>query len=416
MQFFAVGNYQGGNQQWGYVNNFRIYTGTHSPDQLPQPAPAPELLVSVDALNGEIVFGGSASYSGSVTGSPSIVEGPSGYSDGMLFGGGGDSARLGDGGVDTDGSWTIDCYFKTPIPGTGAWHTLTRGNGGDHQVILHPDQTSLGSYDNVGGSGFQDTGFDVASLDDGWHRLTVAAGGGTATFYIDGEAVGDHATVSTSDFFAVGNYQGGNQQWGYLHQFRIYSGTNAPGELPAARAPAEVLASIDVADGELVFGGSASYSGLVLGAPSIVEGPFGEQNAILFGGGGDSARLGAGVDTDGSWTIDTYFQTPIPGTGAWHTLTRGAGGDHQVIIHPDQTSLGSYDNVGGSGFSDTGFDVASLDDGWHRLTVAAGSGAATFYIDGEEVGSHSTVSSSDVSHYLAKPHHGSTYSTPCATL
>ena len=197
-------------------------------------------------------------------------------------------------------------------------------------------------------------------------------------------------------FFAVGNYQGGNQQWGYVHRFRIYDGTHSPDQLPAAVPPPQMIVSIDVVDGEIVFGGAASYEGTTTGGPSIVEGPTGLQDAILFQSGGDSLRLGSGVDTDASWTIDCYFQTPIPTTGAWHTLTRGGGGDHQVIIHPDQTSLGSYDNVGGSGFSDTGFDVESLDDGWHRLTVAAGGGSATFYIDGEEVGGHSTVSNSDV--------------------
>ena len=197
-------------------------------------------------------------------------------------------------------------------------------------------------------------------------------------------------------FFAVGNYQGGNQQWGYVHRFRLYDGTHSPADLPATTPAPEMIVSVDVADGEIVFAGSASYSGTVTGSPTVVEGPLGAMDGILFGGGADSARLGSGVDTDGTWTIDCYFKTPIPTTGAWHTLTRGAGGDHQVIIHPDQTSLGSYDNVGGSGFSDTGFDVESLDDGWHRLTVAAGGGSATFYIDGEEVGGHSTVSNSDV--------------------
>ena len=198
-QFYAVGNYQGGNQQWGYLSNFKIYDGTHTPGELPAIAGGPDMIISIDVVEGEIVFGGSASYDGTVTGGPSIVDGPTGRPDGMLFGGGGDSARLGDGGVDTDGSWTIDCYFQTPIPGTGAWHTLTRGAAGDHQVIIHPDQVSLGSYDNVGGSGFTDTGFDVTSLADGWHRLTVAAGSGSASFYVDGDAVGESSTVSNSD-------------------------------------------------------------------------------------------------------------------------------------------------------------------------------------------------------------------------
>ena len=202
MQFFAVGNYQGGNQQWGYLSRFRIFDNTYAPGVLPGNTPPPEMMVSIDVVDGEIIFGGSASYDGTVTGSPSIVEGPAGRADGMLFGGGGDSARLGDGGVDTDSSWTIDCYFQTPIPGTGAWHTLTRGAAGDHQVIIHPDQTSLGSYDNVGGSGFSDTTFDVAGLEAGWHRLTVAAGAGRATFYVDGEPVGGHSTVSNSDVSA----------------------------------------------------------------------------------------------------------------------------------------------------------------------------------------------------------------------
>ena len=214
-----------------------------------------------------------------------------------------------------------------------------------------------------------------------------------------------NVVLVSSQFFAVGNYQGGNQQWGYLSQFRVYDGTYGPAGLPQASAPpgppdsveTALLASIDVQDGEIIFAGEASYSGSVTGSPSIVAGPAGDQDGILFGGGGDSARLGEGVDTDGSWTLDCYFQTPIPSTGAWHTLTRGAGGDHQVILHPDQTSLGSYDNVGGSGFQDSGFDMGSLDDGWHRLTAAAGDGAVTFYIDGTGVGAHATVSGSDVS-------------------
>ena len=255
---------------------------------LEQPSGTIDPIVSIDVDDGNIVFGGTASYSGSVTGAPSIVEGPTGDQDGILFGGGSDSARLGDGGVGdggvgTDGSWTIDCYFKTPIPGTAAWHTLTRGAAGDHQIIIHMDQTSLGSFDNIGGSGFTDTGFDVATLPDGWHRLTVSAGGGSATFFIDGTEVGAHSTVSSSDvsvwrasliwvrtcvcfsspliqcvfvdvqFFAIGNYQRGNQQWGYLSRFRIYDGMHSPDELVQGELETDTLLSTRTPEPERVL-------------------------------------------------------------------------------------------------------------------------------------------------------------------
>ena len=204
--------------------------------------------------------------------------------------------------------------------------------------------------------------------------------------------------VRAPQFFAVGNFQAGGQQWGYMHGFRIYDGTHLPGELPAVASIPDPLVSIDVVNGEIVFGGTASYTGTVLGSPSIVAGPRGRMDAINFAGRTDQLQLGtAGIDTDASWTIDCYFKTPIPDTGQWHTLTRGLNGDHQVIINPDQTSLGSYDNVGGEDFFDSSFDVRTLADGWHRLTVAAGGGVVTFYVDTSAVGSHSSVSESDVS-------------------
>ena len=405
--FFAVGNFQNNGQPWGYLHRFRIYDGTNPPAELPRAAAVPDPMVAIDVVDGEIVFGGTATYAGAIDGSPSVTAGPSGARDAILFSGTGDMLRLGtDEGVDTDASWTVDCNFKTPIQQTGAWHTLTRGAAGDHQVIINPDQASLGSYDNVGGTSFSDTGFDITALAPGWHRLTVAAGDGAATFFVDGESVGSHSVVSESDFYAIGNYQGGSQQWGYMHSFRLYEGTHTPAELPQLLSRHEPMVSIDVVDGEIVFGGTASYDGVVQGNPSIVAGPTNEMNAILFSGDHDQVLLGSeGIETDASWTVDCFFKTPIPQTSSWHTLTRGHGGDHQVIINPDQVSLGSYDNVGGGGFSDTGYDITALPDGWHRLTVSAGEGSAHFYLDGTEVGSHSVVSESDF--YSIGNHFGS---------
>ena len=106
--------------------------------------PAP--LVSVDVVGGSIVFGGTAVAAGNagiVHGSPSIVAGPSGALDAILFEspdwlqlGVPSSWALGASGVGTGAPWTVDCHFKTPIPQTGAWHTLTRGNEADHHIII----------------------------------------------------------------------------------------------------------------------------------------------------------------------------------------------------------------------------------------------------------------------------------------
>ena len=57
-------------------------------------------------------------------------------------------------------------------------------------------------------------------------------------------------------FFGVGNCGVcNNQQWGYLHHFRIYEGTNTPAQLPQALGPPNLLASVTVIGGEIIFGG-----------------------------------------------------------------------------------------------------------------------------------------------------------------
>ena len=196
---------------------------------------APKLpLISVDVVNGEsIVFGGTASYVGEVQGNPSIVEGPTGERDTILFGDASDILFLGAAGVDTDGTWTIDCQFKTPVPHTGSWHTLTRGFTSEHHVIINEGETTMGSYlDRIG---FISGGIDMSSLSDGWHRLTVAADGSATTFYVDSVQAGSYPQASESDFYAVGNFQGSTaqnpQNWGYMRHLRIYDGAFAPADL-----------------------------------------------------------------------------------------------------------------------------------------------------------------------------------------
>ena len=144
------------------------------------------------------------------------MEGPSGELDAIQYGTGA-FVQLGDNGVDTDNTWTIDCYIYSPMPiSPGRWGTFTRGRAGDHQIIVKNDGHELGGYEN-GRRGFVGTGWQINSLSDGWHRLTVSAGcadGACSTrlviYYIDGAEVARTDYSSETDFLAVGNYQSGS--------------------------------------------------------------------------------------------------------------------------------------------------------------------------------------------------------------
>ncbi|MEC7001512.1 MAG: hypothetical protein VXX04_06715, partial [Actinomycetota bacterium] len=109
----------------------------------------PDPLVAVDVDDsGSIVVTGTSNVAATVQGSPAVVEGPSGELDAIQYGTGA-FVQLGDNGVDTDNTWTIDCYIYSPMPiAPGRWGTFTRGRAGDHQIIVKNDGHELGGYEN----------------------------------------------------------------------------------------------------------------------------------------------------------------------------------------------------------------------------------------------------------------------------
>ena len=118
--------------------------------------------------------------------------------------------------------WTIGAWFLYPLPNTGGWHTLTRGTT-DHQILVNPDQVSLGSFDNAGGTGFRDSGFRMNTLTPGWHHVAAVGSGGRTAFYMDGRAVGAIPWQSTNNVYAIGNFQLGGQPFGTLSDVRVYA-------------------------------------------------------------------------------------------------------------------------------------------------------------------------------------------------
>lgn len=89
------------------------------------------------------------------------------------------------------------------------------------------------------------------------------------------------------------------------------------------------------------------------------------------------------------WTIEAWFFYDPTRVQAFSTLTRGADGDHQIII-TDGQRLGWFQNTAAGGFWDSGYKLSDLATGWHHMAaVGKGQGAASttvFYVDGKQVG------------------------------
>lgn len=166
-------------------------------------------------------------YTGTLTGSPTWTQGK--YGKGVNFISN-DYMDLASPYLDLASNWTIESWFKYPFP-SAACNTLTRGNGGDHQVIIDCGGTLLGTYDNVGGTAFHSSGFNTNTLSTGWHHLAAVGTGGNTLFYIDGKYVGTANFQSTSDIKAIGNYQGGTQAFGTIDQTRVFNYVRTPAQI-----------------------------------------------------------------------------------------------------------------------------------------------------------------------------------------
>ncbi|MFZ6184991.1 LamG-like jellyroll fold domain-containing protein [Nannocystis pusilla] len=104
---------------------------------------------------------------------------------------------------------------------------------------------------------------------------------------------------------------------------------------------------------------------------------------LNFRNAGDIVRLDRPVALGDDWTVEAWFQTPLPKTAYCNTLF-GVIGECEILVKDNM--LGMWLR----GIVDCGFDVSRLATGWHHLAVvASGSGSASttsFYIDGQRVG------------------------------
>jgi hypothetical protein len=123
-------------------------------------------------------------------------------------------------------SYSLESWFKYPLPANGTWNTLYRGPN-YHHVIVQRSNMHLGSYQGS----FIDSGFVMSTLSAGWHHLVVVGTGTTMTYYIDKVNVGSIGTKVSDTIQYFGNYQLGAQSFGAIDDVSIYDVALTPAQI-----------------------------------------------------------------------------------------------------------------------------------------------------------------------------------------
>jgi fibronectin-binding autotransporter adhesin len=203
------------------------------------------------------------------------------------------------------GNWSISTWFNG-IFSPNDWRTLTRGNTGDHQIIIENGSNRLGGYDNAA-LGFQYSGYDVATagVTTGWHQLTAVAAGGQTLVYIDGVQVGTIPLQSSTDIFAFGNLQGSGQTFSAkLDEFYFYKRALTPAEVQRMVIPYILPMQTQV---RIATGATLDLNGTDQIVGSVVDSAVGATGNIVLG----SAKLTTGKDN-----LATTYSGTISGTGS----------------------------------------------------------------------------------------------------
>ena len=238
-------------------------------------------------------------------------------------------------------SWEIEARFKWPLANanTTTWHTLTRGTGcGDHQIIIHTDQVSLGTYDNCTGGGWKDSGYDLTGLTAGWHTVkAVGTAAGATEFHVDGALVGTVPWRSTSNVYAIGAYQSSpaTQPFGTIDDVRI----TVNGALAAAydfepaacgdglADPGEVCDDGNTADGDCCNAACAGPGGGAGACPAMwtalvnVSAAGGNLTKYAGGTAWNAGATSIGAIASGHGHVE--FGTADTGTGKMLGLSNG---------------------------------------------------------------------------------------------
>jgi hypothetical protein len=111
---------------------------------------------------------------------------------------------------------------------TAGYRTLFRSGGtGGHAILVGAGTNTLGMWDNLpANTGFNSSGYNMASYGDVWAQWATVGDASGQTFYINGQQVGSASAKSVAGqyHYAWGNIQSANDQpWGYVANMCLYN-------------------------------------------------------------------------------------------------------------------------------------------------------------------------------------------------
>jgi hypothetical protein len=175
-----------------------------------------------DSYNSTHVFDYMGRKNGNLTGGARIIS--NGHRASALNNSDSANVMLIPGTIDLSTNWTFASWFWYPIEEVTHYRTLIRGAAGDHQILVQVNNYNLGAYDNVGGTNFRDSGYDINVLSTGWHQIVAMQNASGIYYYMDGVRVGAIlGYTSTTDIYSVGGLFNPGQEWGTIDDAMVFN-------------------------------------------------------------------------------------------------------------------------------------------------------------------------------------------------
>jgi len=171
--------------------------------------------------------------------------------------------------VSLGGNWSVACWVS--LPANADCDLITCSNSLINVPLwsfLSVSGSELGCFGPGGYSGYEfySSGFLVSSLAQGWHHIAAVGTGGSTTFYVDGQVVGNPVPVQVQgSIYSIGNGYYGRTPVSSMDDLRIYY--RALGPQDVAAIPGQGL-SIIPAQAFLMAGGRTQFFADVPGDPS----------------------------------------------------------------------------------------------------------------------------------------------------